>query len=107
MNGSVQQAVTTQPLESNSWLQRIWSARYAVASFAFMLLFWELAVRVLQIPDYLLPPPSKIFSDLMTRWPRVWDGSIITTQEIVVGYALAVVVSIPLSLMIAYSTFLE
>src|SRR6185436_17583624 len=37
----------------------------------------------------------------------VIDGAWITTQEIIAGYLLAVVVSIPLALTVAYSRFIE
>lgn len=43
----------------------------------------------------------------MKRYHIVMGGAWITTQEIIAGYLLAVVVSIPLALSVAYSRFME
>jgi NitT/TauT family transport system permease protein len=81
--------------------------RHLLVSFLLLFLVWEGAVRVLGVPAYVLPPPSKIFADLATRWSRVAQNTWVTAREIVAGYLLAVIVSIPLALTIAYSRFLE
>jgi NitT/TauT family transport system permease protein len=86
------------------WLRR---SRHMLLSFLALFLVWEVSVRALDVPSYLLPPPSTIFRDLLARWSRVLQNTVITTQEIVAGYALAVVVSIPLALAIAYSRVME
>jgi ABC-type nitrate/sulfonate/bicarbonate transport system permease component len=76
--------------------------------FAFGLFFvaWE-AVRLLAVPDYLLPPPSLVASELVGRWPRVLDAARVTGSEILAGYALAILVSVPLALLIAGSRLVE
>jgi NitT/TauT family transport system permease protein len=77
--------------------------------FAFGLFFvaWEAAVRLLAVPDYLLPPPSLVASELAGRWPRVLDAARVTGSEILAGYALAILVSVPLALLIAGSRLVE
>jgi NitT/TauT family transport system permease protein len=85
----------------------LWLRRYALLSFAAAFGLWEGAVRLLNVAPYLLPPPSTVVAELAARWPRVLDGAVITTQEILAGYLLAVVVSVPLALLIAYSRVLE
>jgi len=72
-----------------------------------LLLFWEVAVRLLGIKEYLLPAPSKIWLEFNKRIPVVMDGAWVTTQEILGGYLLAVVVSIPFALAVTYSRFME
>jgi NitT/TauT family transport system permease protein len=86
------------------WLS---GARHLLVTFVLLFVVWEVSVRVLGVPAYVLPPPSKIFADLATRWGRVAQNTWVTAREIVAGYLLAVVVSIPLALTIAYSRFLE
>jgi NitT/TauT family transport system permease protein len=83
--------------------------RRAAPLIVFVLLFvvWESAVHLTGIKEYLLPPPSKVWTELMKRYPTVMDGAWVTTQEIIAGYLLAVVVSIPLALTVAYSRFVE
>jgi len=71
------------------------------------LLLWEVSVRLLGIKEYLLPPPSTIWTEFLKRAPTVLDGAWVTTQEILGGYLLAVVVSIPFALAVTYSRFME
>ena len=59
------------------------------------------------VKEYLLPPPSKVWTEFWKRHEIVAGGAWVTTQEILAGYALAVVVSIPLALAVAYSRFME
>jgi NitT/TauT family transport system permease protein len=92
------------PARRGNWL---WRHRHAALSFVALFALWEFLAWLLELPPYLLPPPSKILADLAERWPRVLDGAWVTTSEIVLGYLLAVVVSIPLALLVAYSRFFE
>jgi NitT/TauT family transport system permease protein len=64
-------------------------------------------VRLADIKEYLLPPPSKVWTEFWRRHELVTAGAWVTTKEILAGYALAVVVSIPLALAVAYSRFME
>ena len=73
----------------------------------FLLVAWEVAVRVLGVKEYLLPPPSRIWIEFTKRSGVVMDGAWVTTQEILGGYLLAVVVSIPFALAVTYSRFME
>jgi len=79
----------------------------ALAIFVLLFVVWEVAVRVTGIKEYLLPPPSKVWTEFWKRHAMVSAGAWVTTQEILAGYALAVVVSIPLALAVAYSRFME
>ena len=88
---------------------KAWLKKRAGAAAIFLLLFvvWELAVRLLGIKEYLLPPPSKVWTEFLKRYDPVMASAWVTTQEILAGYALAIAVSIPLALWIAYSRFME
>jgi NitT/TauT family transport system permease protein len=87
----------------------MWLRRRAAPLIVFILLFvlWEFAVHLTGVKEYLLPPPSKVWTELLKRYPTVAHGAWVTTQEIIAGYLLAVVVSIPLALSVAYSRFVE
>ncbi|MDF2809990.1 MAG: transporter permease [Microvirga sp.] len=76
---------------------------------AFLLFFavWEFGVRLFGVKEYLLPAPSVVFVALMKNYPKLAESSLVTTQEILAGYALAVAFSVPLALSIAYSKFME
>ncbi len=88
---------------------RAWFQKRGGAIVAFIALFiaWELAVRVTGIKEYLLPPPSRVYTEFIKRFDPVMASAWVTTREIVAGYLLAAVVSIPLALWIAYSRFME
>ncbi|MGA1317312.1 MAG: ABC transporter permease [Rubrivivax sp.] len=87
-----------------TWLRRRLGA---IAVFALLFLTWEFGVRLLGIKEYLLPPPTKVWAEFLKRSDIVLDSAWVTTTEIVAGYLLAVVVSVPLALSIAYSRFME
>ncbi|MFO1317826.1 MAG: ABC transporter permease [Burkholderiales bacterium] len=86
-----------------------WLSHRGGALTIFVLLFvaWEVAVHLTGVKEYLLPPPSKVWTEFWRRHDVVLGGAWVTTKEILAGYALAVVVSIPLALAVAYSRFME
>ena len=71
-----------------------------------VLLLWEAAVRVGGIPDYLLPAPTSILAELAKRWPRILTNAWVTGLEIVGGFLVAVAVSLPLAVGIAFSAWM-
>jgi len=72
-----------------------------------LILAWEAAVHGFGIKDYLLPAPSAIAQEIVKRWGRIFDGAKVTTLQIVLGYAIAVAISIPLAMGIAFSALME
>ena len=69
---------------------------------------WEAGARLLEIPSFLLPTPSAICSAGLAVPPGVWAGHIWATLRVVLmGYALAVAVSIPLAVALASSKLLS
>lgn len=88
---------------------RAWLKRRAAPLIVFALLFllWEVAVHLTGVKEYLLPPPSKVWTEFLKRYDTVMGGAWVTTQEIVAGYLLAIVVSIPLALAVTYWRFVE
>jgi NitT/TauT family transport system permease protein len=80
-------------------------ARECLPALVFIALIaaWWAAVAVLKVPAFLLPPPEDVL-------PRIWEGrqslsghSLVTIEEIVMGFGLSVVTAIPLGLLIALS----
>ena len=86
-----------------------WLRKRAGAFLVFLALFllWEYAVRLFGVKEYLLPPPSKVWTEFLKRSDTVLLGAWETTKEILGGYFLAVVVSIPLAYAVARSRFIE
>src|SRR5215831_13982049 len=68
---------------------------------------WEIAVRALSIPDYILPSPWVIAAKIATSWQLLLVNAFVTLQEILLGFALSVVIAIPLAIAVVYSRIFE
>jgi NitT/TauT family transport system permease protein len=68
---------------------------------------WEGVVDLFKVPEYLLPPPSGIVGAMGAEWRYLLLHTWVTTQEILLGFALAVVVGVPTAMVIVYSPLLE
>src|SRR5438046_1710625 len=72
-----------------------------------ILALWEIACRVFDIPTFLLPSPSLIVTGALDQSWSTWAGHIWATVRVaLMGYAMAIVISIPLAVMLATSAFL-
>jgi len=70
-------------------------------SFVALIAFWEFAISAFQVPEYIVPAPSKFFARFYEARQLLWDHSRVTGGEVLAGFALAAVVSVPLALAIA------
>ena len=91
----------------SEWSRQLRSWLVVALIFAALFLIWEFAVKLFGIKEYLLPPPSKIWVEFLKRQGPVMGAAWVTTTEIIGGYLLAIVVSIPLAMMIAFSRWIE
>src|SRR5215212_4978304 len=98
---------TTIPTETRSRMASVRPHLGVAGAFLACFVAWELAVRLIGIKEYLLPAPSVVLVALAENLHTVLDSAVVTTSEILAGYALAVAVSIPLALAISYSRFME
>src|SRR3984957_2184069 len=48
----------------------------------------EVLLRVLNVPQYIMPKPSQILIALYTEWPFIWPHLLITLYELFVGFAI-------------------
>jgi NitT/TauT family transport system permease protein len=77
-------------------------------AFVILLLTWEVSCRLLHVPTFLLPPPSLIVAGAFQQTPEVWFTNIWATVRVaLMGYAAAVVISIPLAVLLASSRLLS
>jgi len=96
-----------EPEEAPSHWQRLWAWRNPFITTAAILGIWEFLCYLFAIKIYLLPPPSLVFVELVERWPRILDGAWITSFEIIAGFAIAAVISVPMALAVAFSPWVE
>jgi NitT/TauT family transport system permease protein len=68
---------------------------------------WEVGVRAGGVPAYLLPPPSAIAGRMVKDWRLLALHTWVTTGEILAGYLLAIVISIPLAAVLAQFRWVE
>ena len=104
MSGVTSRNADRSTLRSTAWLRK---RAGVIAVFLLLFVVWEFGVRALGIKEYLLPPPSTVWSEYLKRHSIVMQGAWVTTQEILLGYALAVLVSIPLALAVVRWRIME
>jgi NitT/TauT family transport system permease protein len=77
-------------------------------AFVGLILVWEGAARLFTIPSFLLPAPSAILQAMLATPLSVWLGHIWATLRVaLMGYALAILVSVPLAVGLASSRLLS
>ncbi|MCG8358963.1 MAG: ABC transporter permease [Kiloniellales bacterium] len=55
---------------------------------------WEFVVWAMDIPDYLLPPPSMVFETMFERWSTLMSHLWYTTVASVTGFAIALMLGV-------------
>ena len=91
------------PARGNSWVRRSAWALVPALTFVVLIFLWGVLVSVFRVPDYLVPAPQAVIPKLYEARQALWQNTVITLREIVIGFAITVVLSIPLGLGIALS----
>ena len=74
---------------------------------ATIFILWEVLVRVLEVPDWFLPPPSLILRELFLSIDIILGHLLTTSIEVLLGLALSVIVAINFSLLIFFFKSIE
>jgi NitT/TauT family transport system permease protein len=72
-----------------------------------VLLAWEGATRALHVPRFIMPAPSAILAEGWDWRYRFIEHSWVTLYETLGGFALSIVVGVPLAVLIVYSPVLR
>jgi len=83
------------------------NSRLAVLTMVVLLLLWEGGVRFFGVREFLLPPPSKVFTEFMAQPGFLLLQSLDTLQTTLAGFALAVLLGVGAAIGIVYSRFLD
>lgn len=67
---------------------------------ALLAILWEKAVELFGIKQYLLPPLSRVMASFWQNRRHLIEHAWVTTQEVMVGFVLAVVIGIALGMVI-------
>ena len=89
---------TLPPARATS--DRVAAVAYPLASFGVLLLLWQFGVRAAGVPEYILPVPTEFLQKLWLARPLIAQHTLVTANEIVLGFLLATVVSIPLGFLV-------
>ena len=90
----------------------IWVLQLNRSVFPFLLLlcglsFWELSVRFYQVPHYILPTPTLIFTELIKKHVLLFTHTLVTLQEMLIGFTLAIAIAIPIAILMFQFRVLE
>jgi NitT/TauT family transport system permease protein len=78
-------------------VKRKWVNRDIIDATVFFILLglvWEYSVQLFDIKSYLLPPLSDIFRESWNSRQLLWEESLVTLHEVVLGFGLAVILGI-------------
>jgi NitT/TauT family transport system permease protein len=78
-----------------------------VATFVLLLIVWEVAVKTLKVPTFILPAPSVVLAEMWNVRVQLAGHAWATLLASLVGFGLTIVVTVPLAVMIAASTTLR
>ena len=68
---------------------------------------WEALVRAFRVPGWLLPPPSAIAEELLSSRALLARHAVVTLEEVLAGFVVALVAGVGLAIAIAYSRLVE
>jgi NitT/TauT family transport system permease protein len=103
-----QAAVPDQPEERLEPADGLFKAVFGSAvTLIGLIVLWEVLVRHFHVPGWLLPAPSAI-AQAMVEWRSdLMLHTAVTLYETLVGFALAIAISVPLAVLIVYSPLLQ
>ncbi len=85
-----------------------WLERYSALILAIVLLgAWQILVPLSGLSEFVLPTPLAIATRIVNELPLLATHGYVTLFEVVVGFAMGVLVGIPLALSIFYSRAFE
>ncbi len=87
-------------------LRSPWPWTAILTGFGF-LVFWEVTVRLLGTPAYILPTPSRVAVTLVQQAGLLWRDALVTGSEMLGGLLLGAAAGIAVSLVMAQSRRLE
>lgn len=87
---------------------RRWAGVLKPAVFLLLLvLLWDLAIRVFNVPPYQVPAPLEVVRTLATDWRDLLAQCVPTFTATVLGFLLSALVGVPVAMLIASSKLAE
>ncbi len=82
----------------------IFSRALTPVIYAVLVAMWEAGARVFHVPAWILPAPSVIALTAIEWAPELAFNSLVTLRETVIGFLVALAFSVPLAVVIAFTS---
>jgi NitT/TauT family transport system permease protein len=101
-------AVATERARETSHLgQTLQSYVYPTGVIAALIVLWQIVTVIFSVPRYLLPSPLQVGAEIVDNARLLATNALVTLNEILLGFALSVVVAVPLAVLMTYSRTIE
>lgn len=95
-------------LKPKSWLKQQCYRFASVIFFICLIVIWELICRLTEVPSYILPSPSSIVSAFFNVEFSRWMTHLGSTLRVaLIGFALSILIAIPLAICMVRSELLS
>ena len=88
-------------------LKRLVDLAYPAGSLVGLLLLWEGAVWLFEIPLFLVPPPSLVLVETINKFPMILMHTLTTGYETLLAFLLSVAIGVPVAVSIVSSRPVE
>lgn len=78
-----------------------------IAALAIFLALWEVLTRALEVPAYLLPPPSAIATAARADAATLAQGAVTTGRAALIGFLLSAILGVAAAIVLASSRLVE
>jgi NitT/TauT family transport system permease protein len=78
-----------------------------VVFFLALLVFWEILVEIIRVPDFILPPPRALWAAFAKKLPILGHHAFITFVEAFGGFALSLLLGVAFAIAVVYSRHLQ
>jgi len=95
--------VAVQHSKNGKLMEKVRGGALPFIGMMLFLVIWEIAVNITEVAEYLLPKPTVIGRTIIESAPRLWEHSLVTAYEMILGYFLAIAVAVPLAIFITSS----
>jgi len=74
-----------------------------IAGVVVVIILWEIICRAFHVPEFILPAPIAIIERLFTEWQLLAAHTWVTISEMVLGFALAVIIGVLAAILVTTS----
>ncbi len=69
-------------------------------SLSIFLIFWQFIVTLFKVPNYIVPSPIAIFKEMLTNWQLLFEHSLYTLFEALVGLFIAIILAYVIAILV-------